>query len=77
MIPAVDVAGVAATDPLVGNRFRPQGEPPFGLIADRGVDVEDVLDDAFGRVQQDSRDVFKKMRRRVHDLFDRIAHFFS
>jgi GDSL-like lipase/acylhydrolase family protein len=56
-IPRVDVARVAAHDPLVGSRFRPVGEAPFGLIGDSssdevkdffegvGRDIEDGLDD--------------------------------
>jgi hypothetical protein len=77
VIPPVDVQGIATTDPLVNSQYRPAGEPPFGLIADQGVDVQDALDDAFGHLESNSREIFKKMRRRVHDLFDRIARVFS
>jgi hypothetical protein len=77
VIVPIDVQQVATTDPLVRNPFRPSGEPPFGLINVESVDVEDALDDAFHHIELDSRDIFKKMRRRVHDLFDRIARVFS
>ena len=43
-IPRVDIATVAASDPFVGNPYRPQGEPPFGLIEDESPDVRDALD---------------------------------
>jgi len=72
----VDVQTVASEDPLVENPFRPAGEPPFGLI-DQSADVQDGLDDAFHHVESQARDVFKKLRHRVHRLFDRIARLFS
>jgi lysophospholipase L1-like esterase len=44
-IPRVDVARVASNDFLVGNRFRPAGEPPFGLIGDDDTDeIETFFD---------------------------------
>src|SRR5262249_17695960 len=44
-IPRVDIARVASNDPFVGNRFRPAGEPPFGLIGpDETNDVADFFD---------------------------------
>ena len=57
----VGVAQVAARDRFVGNRFRPAGEPPFGLIAKD----EDVFDEAFGELEN-----------RADDLTDDITHAF-
>ena len=60
-VPRVDVARTAATDRFVGNRFQPAGEPPFGLIAKD----DDVLDEAFGQIED-----------RVDDLVDDLRHAF-
>jgi hypothetical protein len=57
----VDVARVADRDRFVGSRFRPSGEPPFGLIAKD----EDVFDEAFGQIED-----------RADDLVDDVKHAF-
>jgi phospholipase/lecithinase/hemolysin len=70
-IPAANVARIARRDRLVGNRFRPAGEPPFGVVADVDVEVADSLDAALARVEDSADDI-------VHDLrrsFGRFRHF--
>jgi hypothetical protein len=58
----VDVAHVAERDRFVGSRFQPAGEPPFGLIAKD----EDVVDEAFGQIED-----------RADDLVDDLKHAFK
>ncbi|TMA43987.1 MAG: hypothetical protein E6J81_15060, partial [Deltaproteobacteria bacterium] len=60
-IPLVDVARVAARDPLVRNRYRPDGEPPFGLFAERGTT-------AAVRVQRRAVRAARKMLRQLRRL---------
>jgi hypothetical protein len=64
-IPPVNVAAVAAKDRFIGNRFTPSGEPPFGLIAKD----DDVLDDAFGAIEDGIDDVVDDLEDRFADLF--------
>ena len=65
-IPAVDVARVAAHDPLAHSRFRPAGEPPFGLIGEtQGSDVESYFQKTFARIEHD-----------IDDLRDRLVKLF-
>ncbi len=61
----VDVAAVAAQDYFVGNRFAPSGEAPFGLIAPD----EDVLDEAFGHVEDQIDDVLGDLEHTFEHLF--------
>jgi lysophospholipase L1-like esterase len=62
----VDVARVARRDPLTRSRFRPAGEPPFGLIGDDEVDdVESLFGDVFDEIAHGSKDLAKDLR---HDL---------
>ncbi len=64
-IPHVDVARVAARDRLAHSRFRPAGEPPFGLIGDSaGNDLESFFTKMFDRIRDGIGD--------IRDRFDRI-----
>jgi hypothetical protein len=60
-IPAVNVARVAGRDPLVGNRFQPATEAPFGLIEEPA----NAVDAALERVED-----------RVDDIADHIIDLF-
>jgi lysophospholipase L1-like esterase len=64
-IARVDVAAIAARDGFVGNRFRPAGEPPFGLIADD----EGVVDDALGHIEDKIDRVIDDLKDTFEDLF--------
>ncbi|HJQ85298.1 MAG TPA: SGNH/GDSL hydrolase family protein [Candidatus Binatia bacterium] len=68
-IPAVNVARVAARDPLVGNAFRPAGEPPFGLVSE---DSNDELEDFFDRIGDRITDGVEDLRDDLEDLLDEI-----
>jgi lysophospholipase L1-like esterase len=61
----VDVAAVAAQDYFVGNRFAPSGEAPFGLIAPD----DDVLDEAFGHIEDQIDDVLGDLEHTFEHLF--------
>ncbi len=64
-IPHVDVARVAARDRLAHSRFRPAGEPPFGLIGDsEGNDLESFFTKMFDRIRDGIGD--------IRDRFNRI-----
>lgn len=76
-IPRVDVARVAARDPLVGNPFRPAGEPAFGLIGpDDTNDLEGFFDRVFDRVSRGARDFRDDVGDLGRDFADRIKRFF-
>jgi len=76
-VPRVDVARVAARDPLVGNRFRPAGEPPFGLIGDEDTNVlAGFFTDVADRVSQGAQNFGNDVAGSGRHLFDRIKHFF-
>jgi hypothetical protein len=64
-IARVDVAAVARRDPFVGSRFAPAGEPPFGLIAKD----DDVLDEAFGVIEDGLGDLADDLKHRFKNLF--------
>lgn len=68
-IPRVDVAAVAAKDPLVGSSFRPAGEPPFGLIKNDDIDVADALDNVYDDLSDHTRDIFNRLKNRVRSIF--------
>lgn len=51
-IPPINVARIAAREPLTRSPFRPAGEPPFGLIAGN----DDALEDYFSGVGEDIHD---------------------
>jgi phospholipase/lecithinase/hemolysin len=58
----VDVAAIASRDFFVGNRFRPAGEPPFGIIGKDEGAVDEALDhiaDEIDDVIDDVKDFFK------------------
>jgi lysophospholipase L1-like esterase len=71
-IPLVNVARVANRDPLVGHRFRPTGEPPFGLIDE----PEGTLDEAFSRVEDRVDDIADDLEDEIDDIFDDIGDVF-
>jgi lysophospholipase L1-like esterase len=64
-IPMVDVARVAGRDPLAHSRFRPAGEPPFGLISGDQVDAASYFDNVYGRIEQGA----KKLGDRLQNIF--------
>lgn len=64
-IPPVDLARVAARHPLVGSRFRPAGEAPFGLFGDGGASVEN----AFDRLERHADDIAEELADEIADLF--------
>ncbi len=64
-IPRVNAARVAAHDPLAHSRFRPAGEPPFGLIGESDSnDLESFFTRMFDRIKDGIGD--------IRDRFDRI-----
>jgi lysophospholipase L1-like esterase len=65
-IPPVDVARVAAKDPLVRNRFRPAGEAPFGLLQEPADSVEAALD----RIEDRVDDIADDLKDEVEDILD-------
>jgi lysophospholipase L1-like esterase len=75
-IPHVDVRAVAAADPFVDNAFRPGGEPPFGLIHDSSIDIQDALNDGLNHLGDKAGDLLNDFKHRLRDLFDRIRHLF-
>ena len=69
-IPRVDVARVAARDRLAHSRFRPAGEPPFGLIGDgQSDDIESFFTHEFDNVQNGINDIRDKLEHRLGDFF--------
>ena len=67
-IPPVDVAKVARRDPWVNNRFRPAGEPPFGLFSE--AQVETSFEDSYRRIEQEAREIGEDLGDDVRDIFD-------
>jgi hypothetical protein len=67
-IPPVDVAKVARKDPWVNNRFRPAGEPPFGLFSEAQVDAP--FEDSYRRIEDGARDIGRDLRNGVRDVLD-------
>jgi lysophospholipase L1-like esterase len=67
-IPPVDVAKVAAKDPWVNNRFRPAGEPPFGLFSE--AQVETPFEDSYGRIEAGARRIGRNLADDIKDAFD-------
>jgi len=66
-IPSVNVARVAAHDPLAHSAFRPVGEVPFGLIGDsEGNDLQAFFTKTFTRIGDHVGD----LRTRLEDLFN-------
>jgi phospholipase/lecithinase/hemolysin len=74
----VDVLRVAARDPLVGNRFRPAGEPPFGLIGDDDTnDIAGFFTDVADRVSRGAQGFGNNVAGSGRNLFGRIKRFFK
>ncbi len=72
-IPHASVARIAARDPLVGNRFRPRGEPPFGLLGGAGDEVEAFRDDLSSEIEGRIDDIRKHLvRDRIDDLLGKL-----
>jgi hypothetical protein len=66
----VDVARVARRDPLTRSRFRPAGEPPFGLIGDDAVDdVESLFGNVFDDLARGAKDLAKDLRDDLGGIF--------
>jgi lysophospholipase L1-like esterase len=77
-LPRVDIARVAARDPLVGNSFRPAGEPPFGLIGDDNInDLSGFFSDVADRVSNGAQNFRDDAVGTGKDLFRRIKRFFK
>jgi len=69
-IPHVDVARIAARDPLAHSRFRPTGEAPFGLIRDdQGSDVESFFQTIFKRVESGAKDLGDRLKHILDAFF--------
>jgi lysophospholipase L1-like esterase len=72
-IPPVDVARIARTDRLVNNRFRPAGEPPFGLIGEPNEDdLERIFDKTYRRIERHVEDIADELRDLFRDKLDDI-----
>lgn len=65
-IPPVNVARVAAKDPLVANRFRPAGEAPFGVIEEPA----DAVEAAFERIEERVDHIADDLEDAISDIFD-------
>jgi lysophospholipase L1-like esterase len=65
-----DVARIARRDRLAGNRFRPEGEPPFGLIGDDADEVERYFTRIGERIAEDLDDLGRDLRDDLSDFFD-------
>jgi hypothetical protein len=68
-IPRVDVTRVAARDRLAHSRFRPAGEPPFGLIGD---DQSDDIESFFTHEFQDIGNGIDDIRSKLQDVFGQL-----
>ena len=75
-IPLVNVARVAARDPLVGNPYRPEGVVPFGVVVEPDVEAEDALDEAFDRIEEELDDVLDDLTDRFDEFEDFIDDLF-
>jgi len=76
-IPRVDPMRLAARDPLVGNAFRPAGEPPFGLIGNSEVDgLDDFFQHVYDRIANGTDDLRKDLEDRARRLLDRFLKLF-
>jgi lysophospholipase L1-like esterase len=67
-ISPVDVAKVASRDPWVNNRFKPAGEPPFGLFSE--AQVETSFEDSYRRIEEGASDIGDDLANGVKDVFD-------
>ncbi len=76
-IAPVNVAAVAARDDLVGNRFRPAGEAPFGLIGGEDApDLEGYFEQVYDRIARRARDFGVDVGDLGRDFFSRFRRFF-
>jgi hypothetical protein len=75
-IPPVDVARVAANDRLVGNPFRPAGEPPFALIGDDANELDGFFDQLFDRISRRAQDFGNDVGDLGREFFNRFRRFF-
>ncbi len=76
-IPPVDVARVAALDRLVGNPFRPVGEPPFALIGNEDAnELDGFFDQLFDRISRRAQDFGNDVGDLGRDFFNRFRRFF-
>jgi phospholipase/lecithinase/hemolysin len=67
----VDVASIYSRDGLAHSRFRPSGEPPFGLIGDDDVDdIESYFSKIFDRVAQGAKNRGGSLVDRIKRIFD-------
>ena len=68
-IPLVDVARVASRDPLAHSRYRPSGEPPFGVVREENTaNVGSYFDGVFARVVSNLGTLGNRLKR----FFDRF-----
>jgi lysophospholipase L1-like esterase len=72
-IPHASLSRIAARDPLVGTRFRPSGEPPFGLLGGAGDEVETFREDLSSEIEGRIDDVRKHLvRDRIDDVLRKL-----
>jgi lysophospholipase L1-like esterase len=77
-VPDVDIVRVAARDPLVNNRFRPAGEPPFGLIGDDDTnDLAGFFTDVTNRVSHGAQNLANETARAGKNRLGRLKRFFK
>jgi hypothetical protein len=77
-LPDVDIARVARRDPLVDNRFRPAGEPPFGLIGDDDTNnLAGFFTDVANRISNGAQHIGNDTAGAGKDLFRRRKRFFK
>jgi lysophospholipase L1-like esterase len=69
-IPRVNVAAVASHDRLAHSRFRPVGEPPFGVIAGDADDVSGGFDKTFADVKAGAKKIGRELRAAFSDVAD-------
>jgi lysophospholipase L1-like esterase len=69
-IPTVRLARVARRDPLAHSRFRPAGEPPFGVIDPGSQDVASSFDLLFQRIEDDAADFGSEIEEALSDFFN-------
>src|SRR5262245_41178350 len=68
-IPQVNVARVAARDPLAHSRFRPTGEPPFGLIGEDDDELESFFTNIYDDIARNAHDLRHDLKDFFRDLF--------
>jgi len=68
-ISQVNVARVAARDPLAHSRFRPAGEPPFGLINEDDDELESFFTNIYDDIARNADDLRHDLKDFFGDLF--------